>query len=287
MNHGRIILNADDYALSPGVSQAIRMLAAGERISSTSAIVTRPGWKSEAAALKPLRARIATGLHLNLTLGAPLGGADHLTRNGTLPRVTALIAAAYAGRLNIAAVRAEISRQLDAFEAGTCTPPDFIDGHEHVHVLPVIRPALLEILQGRYAGKRLLVRDPSPAVVAPRLKSLALRFFARNMRRDVEQAGFICNDAFGGVTRFGATIDAVTRDFTAAAEIDGWRPLVMCHPGFTDPELVRLDPHTTRRQSEFDVLMAANSPLALNAWRPHRLDDGSVAWPYSNGERAP
>ena len=36
----------------------------------------------------------------------------------------------------------------------------------------------------------------------PRLKPLALRWFARTMRRDVEASGFTTNDNFAGISRF-------------------------------------------------------------------------------------
>ena len=115
---GHIILCADDYGLSPGVSQAIRMLAAANRISATSAIVTRPNWPREAAALKPLMSGIAVGLHLNLTLGAPLGNNSHLARHGQFPRLRRLTLAVYSGQLRFAEIASEIERQLDAFCLG-------------------------------------------------------------------------------------------------------------------------------------------------------------------------
>jgi chitin disaccharide deacetylase len=286
---GRIILTADDYALTAGVSQAIRLLAAADRISATSAIVTRPRWPQEADALKPLAATLAIGLHLNLTLGAPLGDAAILAPAGTMPGIGARVRSALFGQLNSDAVSAEIHRQLDAFEAAMGVAPDFIDGHQHVHVLPVVRSALLAILASRYGARPILVRDPSPTnPLAPRfaVKGRLLRRLARHMRRDVEQAGFQCNDAFGGLTSFDAGPSAVAREFGQAAALVGWRPIVMCHPGFPDAELERLDPHTTRRQIEFDVLMQANNPLALNAWHSRRTKSSSIIWPALAGETA-
>ena len=279
-----IILCADDYALTPGVSQAIRMLAAAERISATGAIVTRPDWPLQADALKPLVSSLATGLHLNFTLGAPLDRESRLTRTGLFPRLPMLIAKAFTGKLDPAAIGAEIEHQLDAFEAGLGAPPDFVDGHEHVHVLPVIRPALLAILKRRYGGKTLLVRDPSPSFAqifqrqSPAFKSFVLRVLSRGMRLDIESQGFVSNDSFGGITAFASDTASVAADFAAASAAEGWRPLVMCHPGFPDAELARIDPITTRRQTEFDVLMR-QPPVMLNVWRPVRSPSGAVLWP--------
>lgn len=276
---GRIIVVADDYGLSPGVSQAIRLLAAAKRISATSAIVTRPAWRTDAAALTALRDTIATGLHVNLTLGAPLSGVSALAPAGTLPSRGHLIAKALTGRLDRTAVRSEIAAQLDAFSGAIGAPPDFIDGHEHMHVLPGVRQTLFALLAERYPRRTILVRDPTPTDGARSLKARVLKGLARRMQRDCRMAGLICNDRFGGVTDFAATTAAVARDFDAAATIGGWRPIVMCHPGFVDSELQRLDAVTARRQIEFDQLMTPSSALAANAWRVMRAADGAVIWP--------
>jgi chitin disaccharide deacetylase len=286
---GHIILCADDYGLSPGVSQAIRMLAAGGRISATSAMVTRPNWMREAEALKPLMKDIAVGLHLNLTLGAPLTSDRRFGRSYTFPGRARLILAALSGSLNSDAIATEIGRQLEMFEAGLGAAPDFVDGHEHVHVLPVVRKAVFETLQHRYANRRLLIRDPSItwsqifSRTSPVLKSVALRVLARHMRRDSERLGFINNDRFGGITGFTPTAAAVAQDFSAAAALEGWRPLVMCHPGFPDAGLARIDRVTERRQLEFEALMEP-SPRIKNIWRPERASNGQIQWPKLQSE---
>jgi hypothetical protein len=69
----QIWLCADDYGISPGVSQAIRELIAQERLNATSVMVVAPSFhRSEADALSRLLthgAQAAIGLHL--TLSAP------------------------------------------------------------------------------------------------------------------------------------------------------------------------------------------------------------------------
>jgi chitin disaccharide deacetylase len=287
---GHIILCADDYGLTPGVSHAIRMLAAANRISATSAIVTRPNWPREALALKPLMTDIAVGLHLNLTLGAPLAGKSRLAPHGPFLSLRRLIPAVLSGQLRPGEIASEIECQLDAFEAGIGAAPDFVDGHEHVHVLPVVRKALMDTLKRRYAGRPLLIRNPAGSRVppfsrpSPQLKSLILRILSTSMQRDIERHGFISNDAFGGISAFKATAAAVAQDFSAASTIEGWRPVVMCHPGFPDAELARIDRVNARRQMEFDALMG--SPiLASRTWRPERSSNGTIQWPPSKLER--
>ena len=49
-------------------------------------------------------------------------------------------------------VRNEIRAQLDAFEHHTGRSPSYVDGHQHIHQVPVVRDVLLAELQTRYAG---------------------------------------------------------------------------------------------------------------------------------------
>lgn len=288
--NGRIILCADDYAMAPGISRGVRMLAAAARISATSAIVTRPQWMTDAAAVKPFAPSLAIGLHLNLTSGAPLGPCGLPWRASSLPGIGRLIALSYTRALDPAGLTSEIERQLDAFEAGLGMPPDFVDGHEHAHVLPVIRATLLAVLHQRYGKRLLLIRDPSAPLSqavrrgAPVVKSLLLRFLARNMRRDAERAHFISNDRFAGISGFAPSASAVANDFGSAATLDGWRPLVMCHPGLPDATSAKAGALSARRQAEFDALMAA-TPIIPDLWRPSRNNDGCIDWPMSPLER--
>ncbi len=67
------------------------------------------------------------------------------------------------GRFPSAELRAEIARQFVAFEIVHGEIPSFVDGHQHVHVLPVVRLALLAVLTERGYQGRLWVRDPGRA----------------------------------------------------------------------------------------------------------------------------
>ncbi len=53
---------------------------------------------------------------------------------------------------------------------GARTPPDFIDGHQHVHVLPGVRGAILSAISARYGDAKPWVRNPfdAPGTVVAR-----------------------------------------------------------------------------------------------------------------------
>lgn len=221
-----IVLCADDYALAPEVDQAVLALAHRGRLSATTCMTTSPRWPEAAAALRPLRSALSVGLHFNLTEGH--GGA--VAARG-LKRV---IVAAYAHRLEPAALRTHWRQQLDAFERALGTPPDFIDGHQHVHQLPGVRHALLTELRARYrpavmpwlrstVPARGLARQPKAAALALLGGRAATRLWLR--------AGLHCNRGFAGVYGFDAP-DAAAY----AARMSVWLRalprggLLMCHP---------------------------------------------------------
>ncbi len=279
---GRLILIADDFALSDGVSRAICDLAEAGRLSGTSALVTQPGWQRGSTALRPLRERLAVGLHFNLTLGTPLGAMPHFAASGVFPNLGTVVRATLTGRIPAKEIEAEFNRQLDVFEAAWGSPPDFIDGHQHVHVFPQIRDCVFRILQSRPGFRGLFLRDPSDSLrsvirrgVSP-LKAIYISHLARGFGRRARQLGFLTNDSFAGISSFDPA--KVALEFARSATRPGQRHLVMCHPGYADGALATADPMGQRRQSEFDFL-AADNALTKLVWRPHRAKDGTIVWP--------
>ena len=278
-----IVLCADDFAMTNGVSRAIIELAEAGRLSATSAITTSRHWPSHATWLARARGKIAVGLHLNLTLGQPLGAMPRFAPERQFPGISQVTSRALTGRIPKIEIRAEIERQLTAFELEMGFAPDHIDGHQHVHALPVIRRILLDVLTQRYGllGRRPLLRDPADTVAANMMrgravgKAMALSTLCLGFKQSAKRAGFEVNDGFSGVTDFAA--GAASADFALACKALGSRHMVMCHPGFVDDELVRLDPVTERRQVEFDYLMRGDFPAPI--WRPLRSAAGNpVNW---------
>ena len=83
--------------------------------------------------------RVAIGLHVTLTAPfRPLTRDFAPARDGAFPRLAPLMARAFLGRLDRAKLAAEIAAQLAAFAAAFGRPPDFVDGHQHVQLLPTV-----------------------------------------------------------------------------------------------------------------------------------------------------
>jgi predicted glycoside hydrolase/deacetylase ChbG (UPF0249 family) len=278
-----VILCADDYALSVGVARAVGELSAARRLSATSVLVTTTHWPGLAPRLTIHRGHLAIGLHFNLTLGAPLGRMRRLAASGTLPSLTRLIAGALAGLVDRTEVKDELERQLDTFERGLSFPPDQVDGHQHVHVLPGIREAVLETLARRYSALPPLVRDPSDrwqAIAArgtAKTKAALVATLALGFGAAARRHGLPTNEGFSGFSNFDPAV-AYASELADALMTLGPRPLIMCHPGHPDAEAGRDDPVAHRRRMEYDALMGDRA-LPGRIWRPSRSPAGPpVDW---------
>jgi predicted glycoside hydrolase/deacetylase ChbG (UPF0249 family) len=275
---GVVILCADDYAMTEGVSRAIGELAAARRLSATSVMVTSPHWPAAAARLRVHRPHLAIGLHLNFTLGRPLGPMPRLAPAGTFPDMRGLGRRALLGLLEGGEVHAEIERQLDRFEQGLGFAPDHVDGHQHAHVLPGVRGPLLEAVARRYRSRPPLMRDPVDRARRFALsKALPVRALALGFAGAARRRGLPVNDSFAGFSHFDVA-QPYAEELARAFQEPGRRHLLMCHPGHPDAELARLDPVVERRRMEYDALMREPG-LPERIWRPARAADGPpVAW---------
>lgn len=280
-------LCADDFALSPAVTAGILEALAAGRLTATSAMTTQPSWPEASRAFRELAPDADIGLHFNLTLGAPLAPMPRFAPSGAFPAMNAIVPAAWRGALPRDEIRAELRRQLDAFEAAHGAPPDFVDGHQHVHVLPGIADDLLAELRARGLAGKLWLRDSAdrPARIFSRGKhwgkALTVAALARGFRGKARAAGFALNDGFSGFSDFDAGAD-YGADFASFLRAPGRRPLIMCHPGHVDAELARLDPVTASREKELEFLLSPRlgDVLAAGGARLARFSAG-----FASGDR--
>lgn len=275
-----VVLVADDFAISGGVSLGIETLSRRRRISATSAIVSLPRWRRDAPRLAALRGDIAIGLHINLTLGAPLGPMPALAPKGLLPPIATMIRLAVARRIDAAEMRSEISRQIAAFIDATGYPPDMIDGHQHVHTLPIVRDGLIEALRSAFGAsdQKPLVRIPStgaPALArrAATAKAGLISLLGQGAGPPLRAAGFPVNESFGGISRFAAEESAIERDFASGGIAERGLAIVMCHPGVPSHELAELDTLVERRAAEL-AFLGRDNPLTARLWHPSRAASG-------------
>lgn len=262
------ILCADDFGLTEGVSRSILDLLAAGRLTAAGAMTNRPHWRRFATAFSAHASQADLGLHLNLTCAAPLGAMARLAPGGEFPKLGEVARSAMLSSDVRGEIAAEIARQLDAFEDAMGRPPDYLDGHQHVHVLPGVRGAVLAALERRYPAGSVYLRDPGDSVAAIRRrgvavgKALTIAGLARGLRRAAARRGIKVNRGFSGVSPFDPARD-FTADLARFVVAPGPIHLVMCHPGFVDAELPLLDPVVATRPVEHAALLAFVPPPGL------------------------
>jgi chitin disaccharide deacetylase len=252
----RLILCADDYALSPGVSRAIRELAAARRLNATSVMTCGPDLAAEAARLDAVAwPGFQTGLHVTLTGGlAPL----------TQPRLAGffslpgLMLASFSRCLDKAAIEAEVEAQFAGFHTAFGRAPDFVDGHQHVHLLPVVRDIVLDAAR-RHAPKAWLRQCRG---AGSGLKGRIISALSSGLAADAAAAGFATNPAFAGAYDFDGSADFASL-FPGFLEGLPAGALVMVHPGHVDEALKRVDPVHGPREAEYAYLAGDRLPAAL------------------------
>jgi predicted glycoside hydrolase/deacetylase ChbG (UPF0249 family) len=267
----RLWLCADDYGIAPGVNAAIRDLVLRRCLNAASVMVVTPSFSQpEADALADLRSAVPTlaiGLHLTLTAPfRPLSQGFAPLRDGAFLPLGATLANAIARRLQPEKLVREVAAQLQAFRAAFGRPPDFVDGHQHVQLFPQIREAVLQT--SKHAAPNAWLRQCGRALPLARRfsnrKALLLDFLSRSFRRRAQALQLRTNPAFAGAYDFDVDGDFATV-FAGFLDRLPDHGLVMCHPGFVDAELERLDPLTVQRAREYAFFTGDAFPAVLAA----------------------
>lgn len=255
-----LVVCADDYGYADEVDQGILDLVRMERLSGFSCLVQSSRWPEAAARLQTAEGidQVDIGLHVNLT--------ERLDDESWVRPLPALIRLAFMaqvvpGVMPIDRVRDSLRRQFDRFFAEFGRPPDHLDGHQHVHQLPVVRDLLLALLD-EY-GWRPWVRCTTPPIMATGAAgSLSTGFKAwviamlggRGLSHRCRRQGLVSNPAFGGAYGFDASeahyLDLLSA-WTRHAPEGG---LLMCHPAIPSAETLKEDPIASARVREYRVL---------------------------------
>ena len=265
-----ILICADDYGIAPGVSTAIRALVAARRLSATSCMVVGARWDEEAPRLRPFKGSLDIGLHFTLTDLPPLGPMPDLAIAGRLPPLRTVIRRALLGRLDTSEIAAELERQIDRFIARMGFEPAFLDGHQHVHQLPGVRDAVVDVFGRRLQPVGAWMRFPAVPLadlVTRRIafvRTAAITGLGLGFRRRCGARGIPGNSGFRGVRGFAneAPYPQLMAHFLKNIDRGG---LIMCHPGIADAALCAIDPVTTAREEEYAFLASDAFPALLRA----------------------
>ena len=247
----RLTVCADDYSLNPAVNAGILALLTQDRLSATSCMTQSPTWQTDAIPLLALREKADIGLHFNLT---------HPFPNAWLLPLLPLMLRSRLHVLPLSAIRDSLRFQLDAFENAIDSAPDFIDGHQHVHMFPQVRDIVISEYHRRYSGKLPYIRSLGHTPENHGIKSIALRVMGANaLQQQLERHQIPCNTAFAGLYNLqpdDAWSDRMQRWLTALPT----GGLLMCHPASA---LTTDDNIAATRVEEYRYLSSPSWPQLL------------------------
>ena len=220
-NKTKIALCVDDFGQHAGIDASVCELLQLNRISAVSCMSGAPRWSSHSAPmLRELESCADYGLHFNLTegFGSKSGGA-----------LSSLILRSYLHRLEPQGLRTILQTQLDSFENALGRTPDFIDGHQHIHQLPMVRDTLLEVVKKRYPSKRPWIRNTTPANPSWGGKARVLKYLGgATLHKKLNQNQIPSNHDFAGV--YGFDTENYAACFEEWLKFTSEASLIMCHP---------------------------------------------------------
>lgn len=145
-----MIICADDYGISPAVNAGIIELVERKRISAVSCMMVGPYVSEAMEELKSLRAEVDIGLHLVLTKETPLVPKQKKTSipddHENFLSFNKLLTNSFCKLINYDSVFKEVVGQINCFMEYFGRYPDYIDGHQHIQQLPVIRNAIKDAI---------------------------------------------------------------------------------------------------------------------------------------------
>ena len=244
----RLILNADDFGLTPGINRAIGELASAGVLTSATLMATGPAF-DDAVAVARAHPTLGVGCHIVLTDGIPVSppntipsliGSDGKSfRASLLNFVQALLRGCIRKQDIIREALAQIQKLQRAGIRIT-----HLDTHKHTHLFPAIARPLLEVAE---ASSIHAIRNPfepdwsralDQGTVARRI---ALKMIAR-LRPHFEaslrlhQGRIHTTDGTLAISATGELNAATLAQILAALPPTGTYELC-CHPGYNDRDL--------------------------------------------------
>ena len=238
------LLHADDLGLSQGVDAAILDLARSGRLQGVSLLVNGPSATAAVEAWRDLADPPALTLHLCLTEGHRLPNCPALpTGFGTLLLASLL---PWRRRRIAPQVRRVLQQQISRYRQLTGVHQIQLDGHQHIHLVPLVLDAVLELAHTESITWVRTTREPLPEGVSLRLwwrslltggllKWLVLQLLCGLAIPRLRRAELATNRRFAGVlfsgSMFGIAFRRCWETAYSSSSLDrASQPVVLIHP---------------------------------------------------------
>jgi predicted glycoside hydrolase/deacetylase ChbG (UPF0249 family) len=278
----RLIINADDFGLTPGVNRAIAELHDAGAVTSATLMATGPAFE-DAVKLALARPTLAIGCHILLIDGTPvsdpstiptlLGPRDNQGRRTFRNSLADFAVGVLRGAIDPDEIERETLAQIQKLQRAGLQLTH-VDTHKHTHLLsrvtrPIIRaleqsgiPAIRNPFEPRWAAK----------IAGSTRRSLFIRALEPGHRRfeaspPIAARRILTTRGTVGISATGHLNSSTLAALCRAIPEGTWE--LVCHPGYNDTDL---DAITTRlrteREIEMRALLAAFAESSSNALNP-------------------
>jgi hopanoid biosynthesis associated protein HpnK len=284
----RLIINADDFGLTPGVNRAIAQLHQAKALTSATLMATGPAFE-DAVSTAHANPNLGVGCHIVLTDGAPVSPPRTIPTligpdgKNLRPSLTDFIRALLRGAIRQDDIEREALAQIQKIQYAGIRPTH-IDTHKHTHLFPAVTRPLLGLAErcGIPAIRQPFEQPWSLALghgswlrrmQVKLLRPLKTRF---DSHPQIANKRILTTDGTIGISATG-NLDATTLNQILHAIPAGGTFELCCHPGYNDSDLDRV---TTRLRSHRDIerqaLLIELPKIALHPNAPQLINYGDL-----------
>ncbi len=259
-----LIVHADDFGETLEITRGIcRGIEAGV-ITSTSVMANMAATHEALERAATLGDRASFGVHLNLCEGKPLSaGRSLVDGDGRFHGKRALFVACLTGRLRLAEVEAEIAAQI-ARVRDSGLRISHLDGHKHLHQLPVVSAAVANVLP-RFGIERVRITRLGRLTHVRKATTLMRELLALKASRKFGRARLRSPVR---TVDLQALIAEYGEPAVSASLVDPLGPVELCcHPGTAAADLQKPGSHARRVELEFLLSPRFRELLVINRAR--------------------
>jgi hopanoid biosynthesis associated protein HpnK len=271
----RLIINADDFGLTPGINRAILELHQAGVLTSATLMANGPAF-DDAIAIAHTNPALGVGCHVVLTDGIPLSPPQSIPTllgpdgKNFRPTLSSFLIAALRGRISAEEIAREALAQIQRIQQAGLEVTH-LDTHKHTHILPSVARPLLAVAEENGIGA---IRNPFEEPWSLSLgkggwiRGLQVRLLHSLLKRfealpQIRSGRILTTNGTIGISATGR-LDASTLRAMLDTMPEGLWELV-CHPGYNDRDLNAV---TTRLRATREIERTAllTSSLHLSSF---------------------
>lgn len=246
----RLIVNADDYGHTRGVSLGIRQVHLRGIVSSTTAMMNYPGAEADLRDAVKNCPRLGLGLHLVLTSGKPVLPAEKVPGlvdgEGKFYKYDPFVE--HMNRIDLTQVNLEWHAQVEAFKKAIGRLPDHLDSHHHSsYFTPALFELMLDLADELDVPVRLPFNMEGTALAGITSPGAGSRLASRH-----NGYALIILDNFYDESVTLENLASIFQQIAEDKEHDTFE--LMTHPAVVDDELMRTSIYNERRAEELRLL---------------------------------